>query len=150
MCLWFCNRRFCNKKGVLLVPGPVYWHWFFVVITIFYTSFGIFTFFSASFIYSNSVGMPRNSWDFTLVINTAHYEVTSLSSNLLQHYLFDNWSCSALWNLYLLFWNAVQIFIINFHMSFLFNYMVSFSVAEYMSRYPQKVPHWLKTKLSIY
>ena len=22
-CLWFCNKRVCNKKGVLSVPGPV-------------------------------------------------------------------------------------------------------------------------------
>ena len=23
-CLWFCNKRFCNKKGALFVLNPVF------------------------------------------------------------------------------------------------------------------------------
>ena len=26
-CLWFCNKRFCNNKGALFVPDPVYKIW---------------------------------------------------------------------------------------------------------------------------
>ena len=35
ICLWFRNERFCNKKGALFVPDPVYFDYAITVVSIY-------------------------------------------------------------------------------------------------------------------